>query len=119
MLERILVGKIFSVYILANVRAFQPVLYIGMTSDLARRIAEHRFRPRGFVEKYRLTTLVFFETTSESLAAIGREKQLKDSMRAKKIARIESRNPTWDDLLPAGQQTPRTYGGPSSLRSSG
>ncbi len=88
----------FHVYILANVRGERPVLYIGVTNNIVRRVAEHRIRPTGFVGKYHVTTLVHIERTTDVGGAIAREKQLKGWTRAKKIALIEAVNPTWSDL---------------------
>ena len=65
----------FFVYILANVRGKSPVLYVGMTNDLPRRLSEHEMATTGFVAKYRVRTLVYVETASSPAAAIAREKQ--------------------------------------------
>jgi len=88
--------KSFFVYILTNAGR---VLYVGVTNDLARRIAEHRsgLFP-GFSRKYHLHKLVYYEQTNEIAAAIAREKQIKGWTRARKIALIESTNPDWNDL---------------------
>lgn len=73
--------------------------YTGMTSDLERRVYEHRQKLLdGFTSRYNVRHLVYFETTSDVHAAIEREKQVKDWRRAKKIALIESMNPDWRDL---------------------
>ncbi len=90
----------FYVYILANVRGQRPVLYVGVTNDLARRVNEHRINRAGFVGRYNVTTLVHAERTSDVRAAIAREKQLKGWSRAKKIALIDAANPDWRDLYP-------------------
>ena len=75
------------------------VLYVGITGDLERRIAEHKSARRdGFTSTYRCNRLVWFERYSSPDAAIAWEKQLKGWRRAKKIALIEGANPTWDDL---------------------
>ena len=74
-------------------------LYIGVTNDLTRRVYEHKEKlTEGFTKKYRVSSLVFFETTADVEAAIAREKQLKGWRRNKKIALIESTNPGWNDL---------------------
>ena len=90
----------FYVYILANVRGRQPVLYTGVTNDIVRRVAEHRVYRSGFTGRYHVTTLVYAERTSDVHAAIAREKQIKGWTRAKKIVLIEDVNPTWRDLHP-------------------
>ena len=87
------VQRSFCACSLANPRGRELVLYVGVTSDLARRLAQHRTRPSGFVERYRLTTLVLVETFSTPSAAIAREKQLKGWTRAKKLALVSKRNP--------------------------
>jgi len=72
-------------------------LYTGMTNDLLRRVNEHRAGALpGFTSQYRLTRLVYFESTPYVLNAIEREKQIKGWRRSKKIALIES--PRWEDL---------------------
>jgi putative endonuclease len=98
-------SKRYWVYILTN---HSKTLYIGVTNDLERRIFEHRNKViEGFTSRYNLTQLVHFEETSDIREAIAREKQLKGWLRSKKIALIESTNPTWhdlaDDLFPSSQ----------------
>ena len=88
----------YCVYILANTRSRRPVLYVGVTNDLRRRLFEHREQPIGFVAKYRIDSLVLVEAMSDVRVAIAREKQLKGWLRVKKIALIEQSNPTWADL---------------------
>jgi putative endonuclease len=74
-------------------------LYIGITSNLRRRAAEHRSHLiPGFTSRYNVTRLVWFETFGDPLTAIEREKQLKRWRRAKKVALVESMNPGWADL---------------------
>lgn len=76
------------------------VIYIGMTGELFRRLEAHRDKlVPGFTAKYNVTKLVYFEVHSTALDAIAREKQLKAGSRAKKIALVESMNPTWKDML--------------------
>ena len=85
------------VYILAS--RFRGTLYIGVTSDLMRRIWEHRSGVRsGFPTRYAVYRLVHFEPFAEMDAAIAREKQLKRWHRQWKINLIEERNPHWEDL---------------------
>lgn len=84
------------VYVMSNVAR---TLYVGVTNDLMRRVQEHKLGSvPGFTAKYRLTRLVYFETTPYVLNAISREKQLKGWTRSKKLALIESLNPGWSDL---------------------
>jgi putative endonuclease len=91
----------FAVYILTTRR--HTALYIGVTSDLERRLAEHRGRThRGFTRRYGATKLVYVEWFAEPRAAIAREKQLKAGSRAGKITVIERENPAWRELWPAG-----------------
>ena len=74
-------------------------LYTGVTSDLERRVYEHKQHlVRGFTSKYKIDCLVYFEATQEVHSAIAREKQIKGWLRIKKIELIESQNPDWKDL---------------------
>ena len=89
--------KLGYVYILTNQK--NGTLYIGMTTDLVRRIYEHKNKlVDGFSKKYDLTKLVYFEEYQEYSAAIKREKRLKEWQRQWKIDLIEKDNPNWDDL---------------------
>ena len=84
-------------YIVTNRRG--GTIYIGVTSNLARRIWEHKAGVvDGFTKKYRLKHLVWAEHHDEILAAIQREKNLKHWPRAWKIDLIEAQNPQWTDL---------------------
>ncbi len=86
----------YYVYILSNKKR---VLYIGVTNDLEKRIWQHKQHLiPGFTQRYNVDRLVYFEHTNSIEGAIGREKQLKGWLRAKKIALIESVNPDWDEL---------------------
>ena len=86
----------YFVYILAN---WSRTLYVGVTNDLERRVFEHKQRlVAGFIRRYRIDRLMYFESTSDVLAAISREKQLKGWSRRKKVALIEAANPGWEDL---------------------
>ena len=87
--------RTFFVYILAN---RSRGLYIGVTNNIARRLAEHRLAAAGFSARFRCVRLVFVETASDARTAIAREKQLKKWRREKKIALIQEMNPAWDDL---------------------
>ena len=74
-------------------------IYIGMTNDIFRRVMKHKEALiDGFAKQYGCNRLVWFETYSEVLWSIRREKELKGWTRAKKIALIESLNPRWEDL---------------------
>jgi putative endonuclease len=74
-------------------------LYIGITNDLERRIAEHKTGEiPGFVKRYRMDRLVYAEEFASRQEAIEREKQLKGWRRSKKVALIEAENPEWRDL---------------------
>ncbi len=85
------------VYIMASAK--NGTLYIGVTSDLVKRVWQHKQNViDGFTKKYHVHQLVYFEQGIDMLAAIAREKQLKAGSRAKKIALIEQKNPTWLDL---------------------
>jgi putative endonuclease len=87
----------YFVYILASGR--NGTLYIGVTNDLARRMAEHkgRFVP-GFTRKYQVDQLVYFEAFASILEARAREHSMKRWRRAWKIELIEKLNPDWRDL---------------------
>jgi putative endonuclease len=89
--------KAYYVYILASQR--NGTLYIGVTNDIVRRAFEHRegLVP-GFTKKYRIKTLVYFETFEDIGFAIEREKRLKKWNRAWKLELIEKLNPNWHDL---------------------
>jgi putative endonuclease len=86
----------YFVYIMTNKSG---TLYTGVTNNLERRIFEHKHHIiKGFTKKYKVTKLVYFEETSDIIAAILREKQIKGWTRKKKIALIDSINPDWKDL---------------------
>ncbi|MGA9672564.1 MAG: GIY-YIG nuclease family protein [Terracidiphilus sp.] len=74
-------------------------LYVGVTSDLHKRIFQHKWKEHGgFTERYNCDRLVWFEISGEVRSAIAREKQVKHWRREKKIALIEKMNPAWIDL---------------------
>jgi putative endonuclease len=86
----------FSVYILASATG---VLYVGITRDLERRVAEHRRGDvAGFTWEHAVHRLVYFEGFREVRSAIAREKQLKGWRREKKIWLIRRENPRFEDL---------------------
>ena len=87
----------YFVYMLTNWD--DSVLYIGVTSNLPRRLYEHRNHlADGFTKKYNIQKLVYFEQTNDVYSAISREKQLKRWSRSKKNALISRMNPQWKDL---------------------
>lgn len=86
----------FYVYILASI---SRTLYVGVTSDLPRRVYEHKHKLRGgFTARYNVNRLVYYETTENARAAIEREKQIKSWTRKKRLDLIESINPGWEDF---------------------
>ena len=86
----------FFVYILSS---RSRTLYIGITRHLRARVLQHREKkPGSFTARYQISRLVYFERFHYVLNAIGREKELKDWNRARKIELIDSTNPTWEDL---------------------
>ena len=88
------------VYIVTNRR--YGTLYIGVTSDLVRRISQHRLGVvEGFTKEFVLKRLVWYEIHSEILEAIVREKQLKKWRRDWKIELIQKMNPRWEYLYPS------------------
>jgi putative endonuclease len=92
-------ARSFYVYILAS--RIGGTIYIGVTNDLVRRVAEHRLKSvEGFTKKYEVDRLVYFEQFDDVENAIRREKQLKKWNRAWKVRLIEELNPNWDDLYP-------------------
>ena len=85
------------VYILASCR--NGTLYVGVTSDLVKRIWEHKNDVvKGFTERYRVHTLVWFEQHDTMESAIAREKAIKEWKRRWKLELIERQNPEWRDL---------------------
>ena len=88
-----------AVYIVTNKR--NGTLYTGVTSDLIRRIHEHRESAvPGFTSRYACRLLVWYEQFEDMTNAILREKQIKAGSRRKKLALIEALNPDWQDLYP-------------------
>jgi putative endonuclease len=91
--------KQYYVYILASRK--NGTLYIGITSDLIRRIWEHKNKVvEGFSNKYGVDKLVYYEIFDDPESAIKREKRLKSYKRKWKIDLIEKSNPRWRDLYP-------------------
>ncbi|MFZ1038066.1 MAG: GIY-YIG nuclease family protein [Smithella sp.] len=86
-----------AVYILASER--NGTLYIGVTSDLVKRIWEHKNNlVKGFTKRYNVHNLVWYELHNNMNAAIEREKNVKEWKRAWKSRLLEENNPDWNDL---------------------
>ena len=82
-------------------------LYTGVTSDLYRRVYEHKNKLiPGFTSKYNLTWLAYHEMTNDVVSAIDREKQVKGWLGSRKITLVESMNPEWKDLSAGWYQWP-------------
>ncbi len=111
-----------AVYLLTN--RHRTVLYVGVTSNLRQRVAEHiaGVHPLSFTRRYNVDRLVYFETTPDIRAAIAREKQIKGWSRCKKEALIVAFNSNWRDLaedvraevLSGDSSTRRPRGAPRS-----
>ena len=100
------------VYFLASRR--NGTLYVGVTSDLARRVALHKQDLiAGFTKKYAVHRLVYYEIHETMEAAIRREKQIKDWRRLWKIRLIESMNPEWVELF--DEHSGEIFDGPADL----
>jgi putative endonuclease len=85
------------VYIMTN--KYSKVLYTGVTSNVFKRVNEHKEKLiGGFTSRYNITKLVYYEEFETMPEAIAREKQIKGGSRQKKIDLINSRNPKWNDL---------------------
>jgi putative endonuclease len=92
-----MVTKQPTVYILASKR--NGTLYIGVTSNLGKRIWEHKNnKVEGYTKRYKVHLLVWYELHANMESAIVREKQLKDWKRKWKLRLIEADNPNWQDL---------------------
>ena len=89
-------GRVYYVYILAS---RSRTLYVGVTNDLFARLEQHR---RGtasaFTRRFKVRSLVYFESTGDIRSAIAREKELKGWRRERKLRLIEKFNPDWQDL---------------------
>ena len=85
------------IYLLTN--KHNNVLYTGVTSNLIRRVYEHKSKlVKGFTQKYNVDRLVYYEACANIVVAIEREKQIKAWSRKKKDELINALNPEWDDL---------------------
>ena len=90
----------YFVYILSN---RSRTIYIGVTNDIEKRVAQHKSGSiPGFTSRYNIDRLVYFEEFASINDAIEREKKLKGWLRKRKVALIESGNPTWQDLSSEG-----------------
>ncbi|MDD3013060.1 MAG: GIY-YIG nuclease family protein [Candidatus Gastranaerophilales bacterium] len=89
--------KQYYIYILTNYK--ESVLYTGVTSNLKKRIYEHKNKLlKGFSQEYNLNKLVYYEIFDDIKLAIKREKQIKGGSKQKKIDLIKRLNPEWEDL---------------------
>jgi putative endonuclease len=85
------------VYIMTN--KYNKVLYTGVTSNVLKRVNEHKEKLiGGFTSRYNVTKMVYYEEYETMPEAIAREKQIKGGSRQKKIDLINSKNPEWKDL---------------------
>ena len=92
--------KTYWTYLLAS---RTRVLYVGVTNDLARRVAEHRAgRGGAFTRRYNVRRLVYAEEHADVRDAIRREKEIKGWKRERKVALVEGVNPEWRDLAEGG-----------------
>jgi putative endonuclease len=86
-----------AIYIMANKR--NGTLYTGVTSNLPKRVYQHKHSETdGFTKHYHCKLLVYYEQYQDMHSAITREKQIKGGSRKKKLLLIESMNPHWLDL---------------------
>ena len=84
-------------YIITNKQ--NGTLYTGVTSDLVKRISQHKNKTlAGFTAKYNCSLLAYYELFDDMEHAISREKQIKSWSRKKKLTLIENKNPDWIDL---------------------
>ena len=88
-----------SYYVYLMINWNNKVMYLGVTNDLECRVYEHKNKLiKGFTDKYNVNKLVYFEDTSDVVAAITREKEIKKWRREKKNALVKKVNPDWKDL---------------------
>ena len=84
-------------YIMTN--KYNSVLYTGVTSNLFKRVNEHKEKlVSGFTSRYNVTKLVYYEEFETMPEAIAREKQIKGGSRQNKLDLIRNKNPEWKDL---------------------
>ena len=90
-------NKQYYVYLMTNKN--NTVIYTGVTSDLKKRVYEHKEKlVKGFTKRYNLDKLVYYEVLDGPHNAISREKQIKSGSRQKKIDLINKMNKKWNDL---------------------
>lgn len=90
-------GKSYYVYVLTNKSG---TLYIGITSNLIKRLWEHKNKVvKGFTEKYNINKLIYYEVYQDVYQAVLREKQLKNWNRSKKLSLIRGTNPKFEELI--------------------
>ena len=90
-------NKQYYLYIMTNKR--NTVLYTGVTSNLKKRVYEHKTKLiGGFTGKYNINKLIYYEIYDDAYNAISREKQIKNGSRRKKITLINNMNARWKDL---------------------
>ena len=88
--------KQYYVYIMTN---RSGTLYVGVINNIKKRVYQHKSKlVEGFTKKYNIDRLIYYETFSDVLSAITREKSIKGWLRSKKIELINSMNPDWKDL---------------------
>ena len=97
--------KRYFVYMMSNK---SRRLYLGMTSNLAQRVLQHKDKrfPESFTARYNFDMLVFYEEWSQVVSAIEREKEIKRWRREKKVALVLAENPDWADLSLEWQDHP-------------
>ena len=101
--------KQFYIYILANKQ--YGALYTGITSDLLKKVYEHKHgMMEGFTKEHGVKKLVYYEVVKDVISAIEREKRMKKWNRQWKIELIQSLNPDWDDLYNALIGSPLSRG---------
>ena len=92
----------YFIYIVTNWT--NKVMYVGVTNNLERRIAEHKAgQVKGFTQKYKTNKLVYYEHYNDIELAILREKEIKKWRREKKDKLVETLNPKWNDLYEASR----------------
>ena len=90
-------AKTYYVYMMTN--STKSVLYTGVTSDLYKRVYEHKNHLKGkFTDRYNCEILVYYQETNLIDVALNREKQIKGLLRRKKDSLINADNPNWKDL---------------------
>jgi putative endonuclease len=89
--------KQYYIYMMTN--KWNTTIYTGVTSNLKKRVYEHKTKLlAGFTKRYSITKLVYYEIFGDMYNAISREKQIKAGSRQKKMELISSMNPEWNDL---------------------